>query len=224
MKKLLLVSSVALAAMSVSAGGMDGAYVGVSVGASQNVTKSTSDATVFAIPMKTNSATTNVGADFSANAGWGKTFNEKVYMGIEGRVGYVTGSSRKSFTVATYSGFLKISRGLKFGVGARVGYTVIENGMLYFRAGVDWQKFEARSTGFLLSDRKFTQAMFVPGVGFEWKYSECVNFNIEAEHGVALSSNKHTGSAPGAVGEIKTRHSKTAMHIGVRYKFNMPTM
>ncbi|AIL12866.1 hypothetical protein IM40_04025 [Candidatus Paracaedimonas acanthamoebae] len=171
MKKLALtVASAAVLASAANAAmegkNFSGFYVGGHLGYGSGKTK-IKDSTVGA---QTNIDLGSNGVVGGLHVGFGKEFNNKLYLGLEafGNIGKHEGK------INAGTSNLKFKRENEFGAAFRPGF-VCGNALLYVKAGVS-------SASWKLENHKKRKIAFVPGLGASFMASEHVVVGVEATH------------------------------------------
>lgn len=163
-----------------------GAYVGMGVGA--NI-----------LGGKMNYSAMSAGADLSGidsaglrdtamltefMTGYGYIWNS-VYLGVEGN--YQLSQAKYQFIGRSdpRGEFLKIKLKNSYGVSFRCGYCIVENSLVYLRAGWESRKmslsFHTGNNGLLPVIKNYRDKAFVPGVGMETKLNNHLALRLETK-------------------------------------------
>lgn len=206
----LLAASIATPSLAQESGSaFTGFYGGVEVGAARQSTKTTvtPPTGLGAAATKTKQRT---GLDFGGFAGYGYTFDNGLYLGVEGSINQASGKS-KPLTLAGVSTLEKA--GLEAALTGRVGYTVTEDILVYGIAGVN-----RRQSTFNLADglkKKQTLSGSVFGVGAAYAFGDNLIGRVEVER----SNFGKKSFINAALPTVRYNPSATRVSVGLAYKF-----
>lgn len=153
----LLSAAVAAPAMAQDTDTLSGFYAGAEVGYGKPKTK-------LNFTPKTGTpasgSANKTGFDYSGFVGYGSVVGEGLYFGAEASLGAGGGKASRTLSGAKVT----IDPGLRYGVAARAGLVVADDGLLYAKVGLERRKVEASIIG---SKKKVTEKGLVYGVGYE---------------------------------------------------------
>lgn len=201
MKKLALTVSVMVLATAANAAvegkHFTGFYLGGQIGYGSGQSEWSSKSVVAAAPDDFKSDLGTRGVLGGLHVGFGKEFNNRLYLGLEafGNLSKTEGKSRT--TVGNESKRLSAKRKHEFGAAIRPGF-VCGNALLYVKAGISSAKWQYKSH--LNSDVAANATHgsthkhrlgFVPGVGVSFLASEHIVVGVEATHTMYKKQHHH---------------------------------
>lgn len=145
-------------------------------------------------------------------------------FGIEGSYDAVSASATSPIALTTLAGTTNV-KGLGE-VGGRVGYTVIDQALLYIRGGVAFERdrynISTQVANILLATASETRTGGFVGVGFEYLFTQNVSAFIEYDyvdmgtHNVSFTST----AVPVTFTTQSIRERKDVVKVGLNYRFN----
>lgn len=100
------------------------------------------------------------GFDYGGFLGYGAVVGDGFYLGGEASLGAGGGKASRSLA----GNKVTVDPGLRYGLAARAGLVVADDGLLYGKVGLERRKIEASILG---AEKKLTEKGLVYGVGYE---------------------------------------------------------
>lgn len=169
----------------------DGAYVGGGVGSGFNLGKVRYDIEKCPFYLRQTARLTGYVVPVGVFVGYGMS-SGKVFYGAELVLGYGIGSISAGFQM--HSGLISLAKesisiknsfyGRLIG---RLGYYIIDDGLLYFRVGVGTSMYKITSS-FTKKPQGYHRPFVSPGIGFEWKMNDKLSSYMEAVNDMSIGS------------------------------------
>lgn len=148
------------------------------------------------------------GFDYGGFLGYGAVVGDSFYLGGEASLGAGGGKASRSLA----GNKVTIDPGLRYGVAARAGLVVADDGLLYGKVGLERRKIEASILG---SKKKLTEKGLVYGVGYEQQLSQHL-----AMRGELLRVRYDDKTANFSTGDkVKLDSSETRLNLGAVIRF-----
>ena len=148
-----------------------GAYGGAEVGYSKPKTKL--DLTPRAGASASGKAS-KTGFNYGGFLGYGVVVGDGFYLGAEASLGAGGGKAKRGLA----DNRVTVDPGLRYGVAARAGLVVADDGLLYGKVGLERRKVEASVLG---AKKKITEKGLVYGVGYEQRLGPNLSLRGEAQ-------------------------------------------
>lgn len=209
MKRVLIVSSLALTVMGIAvpahAEGLTGAYVGGAVGAAALKTEYRDTVA------RTGAKNDDSGFAYDLYAGWGTRVGGPVYLG--GELGIGDDVVKTSRVIA--GGTAKVDPKLRVTPAVRLGYMLSESSMVFTRVGVQVRDYDVTLPNGQGRSKKFTAPIL--GIGYERSVTPSLSLRGE----LSAVGKKDETFAYGANGasRLKIEPRERRLMLGVSYHF-----
>ncbi len=148
------------------------------------------------------------GFDYGGFLGYGAVVGDGFYLGGEASLGAGGGKASRALS----GNKVTIDPGLRYGVAARAGLVVADDGLLYGKVGLERRKVEASILG---SKKKITERGLVYGVGYEQQLTTSL-----ALRGELLRVKYDDKTANFTTGDkVKLDGSETRLNLGAVIRF-----
>jgi len=209
MKRVLIVSGLALTVMGAPvpahADGVTGAYVGAAVGAGSLKTEYR-DAVA-----RTGAKNDDSGLSYDLYGGWGTRVGGPLYLGGEVSLGDdVVKTSR-----VISGGTVKVDPKVRVTPAVRLGYMLSDSSMIFTRVGVQVRDYDVKLPNGQGRSKRFAS----PVVGIGYERSLTSSFSLRGELSAVGAKDETFAYGPGGASRLKIEPRERRLMFGASYHF-----